>query len=123
MTTPEQPPATVTALVDPDTLTHAQTGGWDCVHCGRRLIDAPGKPLGTVTVKCGSVRVVREVWACAPSCGADPAEPEPTAWSRFLDHAVDCADCRSGERCPAGEQLHRAVRDEVRARAAAQAAP
>lgn len=36
--------------------------------------------------------------------------PEPTAWSLFLDHAMSCADCRTGERCAAGNQLHDAVR-------------
>ncbi|MEU1945661.1 hypothetical protein ACFW95_06615 [Streptomyces sp. NPDC059474] len=110
MTTPEQ--ATVSALVDPDTLTHAQTGGWDCVLCGLRLIDAPSQPLGTVTVKRGPAHVVYEVWACAPSCGAEPAppEPEPTAWSHFLSHAVDCPDCRTGERCSVGGALYREVR-------------
>ncbi|MFF4479435.1 hypothetical protein ACH4TQ_27715 [Streptomyces sp. NPDC021218] len=111
MTVPEQA-ATVLALVDPDTLTHAQTGGWDCVLCGLRLIDAPSRPLGTVTVKRGSARVVCEVWACAPTCGNEPAplEPEATAWSQFLGHAVDCLDCRTGELCSAGGALHREVR-------------
>lgn len=117
MTAPEQPPVPVTALADPNTLTHAQTGGWGCVLCGRRLIDAPGQPLSTVTVKGGSARVVREVWVCASACGAKPVapEPEPTAWSQFLDHAAGCADCRSSHRCAAGDELHDAVRREARA--------
>ncbi|MFD7499465.1 hypothetical protein [Streptomyces sp. NPDC059850] len=48
----------------------------------------------------------------APVCGAEPTAPEPesTAWSQFLDHAMDCADCRDGHRCTAGNDLHDAVR-------------
>ncbi|MGR3933719.1 hypothetical protein [Streptomyces sp. BRA346] len=34
----------------------------------------------------------------------------PTAWSRFLDHAMDCPDCGGGDRCGYGDRLHRAVR-------------
>lgn len=41
----------------------------------------------------------------------------PTAWSRFLDHAVDCADCRTGERCALGNQLHQAVKAALAASA------
>lgn len=122
MTAPEQPPVPV-VLVDPDTLTHAQEDGWDCVFCGLRLIERPGRPVGTVTVKRGSARVPREVWACAPACGTEPGTPEPTAWSQFLDHAADCAECRPDERCAAGNELFNTARDEVHARAAAQAAP
>ncbi|MEU1805820.1 hypothetical protein [Streptomyces sp. NPDC019937] len=40
-----------------------------------------------------------------------------TAWSRFLDHAMDCPGCRAGERCDFGDQLHRAVREAVTAAA------
>lgn len=109
MTTSEQRPATVMALVDPDTLTHAQTGGWDCVLCGRRLGDT-GRPLGTVTIDHGTTRATYEVWACDPACGVHPFHPEPTPWSLFLDHAMGCADCRDGERCATGNQLHDAVR-------------
>ncbi|MFF7649390.1 hypothetical protein ACFZCY_05955 [Streptomyces sp. NPDC007983] len=36
--------------------------------------------------------------------------PEPTPWGRFLDHAMDCADCREGERCSPGDELRHAVR-------------
>ncbi|WP_063735638.1 hypothetical protein [Streptomyces sp. RTd22] len=108
MTAPEQPPAPV-VLVDPGTLTHAQTGGWDCVHCGRRLGDT-GKPLGTVTINHGTTRMTHEVWACDPACGVHPAHPEPTPWMLFLDHAMGCADCTDGERCGVGNELHDAVR-------------
>lgn len=40
-----------------------------------------------------------------------------TAWGRFLDHAMNCADCRTGPRCPAGDALHRAVQEVVAAAA------
>ncbi|GAA0931423.1 MULTISPECIES: hypothetical protein [Streptomyces violaceusniger group] len=130
MTAPEQ--ATVSALVDPDTLTHAQTGGWDCVLCGLRLIDAPSRPMGTVTVNRGSTRVACEVWACAPTCGATPArqdtsEPDPaeaetstdptaeTAWREAIEHAAGCLSCRTpGGSCETGEQLLRAYEEATR---------
>ena len=41
----------------------------------------------------------------------------PTPWSRFLDHAMDCAACRSGERCVYGGELHNAVRAALAAAA------
>lgn len=41
----------------------------------------------------------------------------PTAWTRFLDHAEGCPDCRNSYRCPAGERLHDAVRRAARAAA------
>ncbi|MFE5159624.1 hypothetical protein ACFRNT_14110 [Streptomyces sp. NPDC056697] len=130
MTAPEQ--ATVLALVDPDTLTHAQTGGWDCVLCGLRLIDAPSRPLGTVTVKRGPAHVVYEVWACAPTCGAAPArqdtsKPAPagaetstalaaeTAWREAIEHAAGCLACRTpGTGCETGEQMLRAYDEATR---------
>ncbi|MER8160204.1 hypothetical protein [Streptomyces sp. NPDC094472] len=130
MTSPEH--ATVSALVDPDTLTYAQTGGWDCVLCGLRLIDAPSRPLGTVTVKRDSARVICEVWACAPTCDAAPARqdtPEPghagaetstgpaaeTEWHAAIEHAAGCLACRTpGGGCETGEQLVHAYEGAIR---------
>ncbi|MYU11569.1 hypothetical protein GTZ78_12855 [Streptomyces sp. SID8361] len=130
MTTPEQAP--VSALADPDTLTYAQTGGWDCVLCGVRLIDAPSRPLGTVTVKRDSARVVCEVWACASTCGTAPApqdtsEPghagaatstDPateTEWRAAIEHAAGCLACRTpGAGCETGEQLLHAYEKAIR---------
>jgi len=40
-----------------------------------------------------------------------------TPWSRFLDHAMDCAACRSGERCVYGGELHNPVRAALAAAA------
>ncbi|MFI0819018.1 hypothetical protein ACH4TX_24440 [Streptomyces sp. NPDC021098] len=106
--------------IDPAALTREQLHGWDCVLCGARL--AADRSAGTVTVDRGSTRTTYEVWACAPACGGSAAAQEPTAWSRFLDHAATtCADCRTGRQCAAGSELHHAAREE--ARAATVAAP
>ncbi|MFD7505287.1 hypothetical protein [Streptomyces sp. NPDC059850] len=43
--------------------------------------------------------------------GEHPATPEPNAWGRFLDHAMGCPACRTGQRCADGNGLHHAVRD------------
>ncbi|WP_199830958.1 hypothetical protein [Streptomyces sp. NBRC 110028] len=106
--------------IDPDALTREQLQGWDCVLCGARL--AADRSAGTVTVDRGPTRTTYEVWACAPACGGSAAAQEPTAWSRFLDHAATgCAGCRTGRRCATGSELHGMARAE--ARAAAVAAP
>jgi hypothetical protein len=99
--------------IDPAALTTEQLQGWDCVLCGARL--AVDRSAGTVTVGRGPTRTTYEVWACAPACGGGAAAREPTAWSRFLDHAAaECADCRIGQRCAAGSELHHAAREEAR---------
>ncbi|GAA0934707.1 MULTISPECIES: hypothetical protein [Streptomyces violaceusniger group] len=110
MTAHQHLAATATDL-DPATLTHEQLQGWACALCGAHL--TVDRPLGTVTVDRGTTRATVEVWACAPACGVCPAPPEPTAWGRFLDHAVACVDCRNGRRCATGHTLHGEVRDAL----------
>ncbi|MFI0819648.1 hypothetical protein ACH4TX_26230 [Streptomyces sp. NPDC021098] len=113
--TPRQQLATTAADLDPVTLTRDQLQGWTCALCGAHLI--ADRSLGPVTIVQGTARMTYEVWACEPACGVRPAQPGPTPWGRFLDHAVDCADCRAGQRCPAGDRLHHAVRVAVAAAA------
>ncbi|MFI0780685.1 hypothetical protein [Streptomyces sp. NPDC021212] len=113
--TSRQQPATTAAGLDPATLTREQLQGWACALCGAHL--TVDRSLGTVTVDHGTTRTTYEVWACAPACDVRPAPPAPTAWGRFLVHAVDCADCRTGQRCAAGNGLHHAVREAVTAAA------
>ena len=111
MTACQQLVTTVTEI-DPVTLSREQLQGWACVLCGAHL--TVDRPLGTVTIDHGAHRTTYEVWACAPACGVRPAAPEATFWGRFLDHAVDCAHCRAGQRCAAGNGLRHAVREARR---------
>ncbi|MFI0821587.1 hypothetical protein ACH4TX_38995 [Streptomyces sp. NPDC021098] len=96
----------IAAEIDPATLSREQLRGWACVLCGALL--TVDRPLGTVTIGHGVTRTTYEVWACAPACG------EATPWGRFLDHAVDCADCRAERRCAAGNGLRHAMREARR---------
>jgi len=58
-------------------------------------------------MKSPRMRAIRKITALVPA--------RPTAWARFLDHAEGCPNYRNGQRCPAGERLHDAVRLSARA--------